>query len=208
MNYFIFRWLRGPFFICFFLHFGQHFLLRLFGQSSKVECNPKTNIWSLWWLRGPFSFFCILVGVHCLPITWSSEVGIQSMNEHRGMADEYSMSIDQGVSNWAPYWQFHFGEGGGFQIGHPSWQFHFGEGGVGFESIYPFEIEIHQFTQAVSDFGDGRGGKLQVKWLMKFWNHFFPDSIMASPNTIGLPNDIGRPIIWCKFRMIRKRNFV
>ena len=51
----------------------------------------------------------------------------------------------KGVSNWVPYWQFYFGEGGGFQIGHPIgsfilgrvlnwapyWQFHFGEGGRG-----------------------------------------------------------------------------
>ena len=34
-----------------------------------------------------------------------------------------------GVSNWAPYWQFHFGEGG-FQIGHPIGSFILGrEGG-------------------------------------------------------------------------------
>ena len=51
----------------------------------------------------------------------------------------------RGVLNCVPYWQFHFGEGGGFQIGHPIssfilgregvsnwapyWHFHFGEGG-------------------------------------------------------------------------------
>ena len=23
----------------------------------------------------------------------------------------------RGVSNWVPYWQFHFGEGGGFELG-------------------------------------------------------------------------------------------
>ena len=36
----------------------------------------------------------------------------------------------KGASNWAPYWQFHFGEGGGSQIGHPIGSFILGrEGG-------------------------------------------------------------------------------
>ena len=33
-------------------------------------------------------------------------------------AKESIVFMFKGVSNWAPYWQFHFGEGGGFQIGH------------------------------------------------------------------------------------------
>ena len=62
-------------------------------------------------------------------------------------AKESIVFMFKGVSNWAPYWQFHFGEGGGFQIGHPIgsfilggrevsdwapyWQFHFGRKGGG-----------------------------------------------------------------------------
>ena len=63
-------------------------------------------------------------------------------------AKESIVFMFKGVSNWAPYWQFHFGEGGGFRIGHPIssfilgregggsnwapyWQFYFGEGGGG-----------------------------------------------------------------------------
>ena len=34
----------------------------------------------------------------------------------------------KGVSNWAPYWQFHFGEEGQVLNWAPYWQFHFGEG--------------------------------------------------------------------------------
>ena len=62
-------------------------------------------------------------------------------------AKESIVFMFKGVSNLAPYGQFHFGEGGGgFQIEHPIgsfilgregvvsnwapyWQFHFGEGG-------------------------------------------------------------------------------
>ena len=58
----------------------------------------------------------------------------------------------KGVLNWAPYWQFHFGEGGGFQIGHPIGSFILGRegdfklgtllavsfwGGKGFQIGYP-----------------------------------------------------------------------
>ena len=53
---------QGAFFI--FLHFSRHFLLGLLGRSSKVEHNPKTNIF-FQWLRGPFSFFCILINILC-----------------------------------------------------------------------------------------------------------------------------------------------
>ena len=35
----------------------------------------------------------------------------------------------KGVSNWAPYCQFHFEEGGGFQIGHPIGSFILGREG-------------------------------------------------------------------------------
>ena len=53
----------------------------------------------------------------------------------------------KGVSNWVPYWQFHFGEGGGFQIGHPIGSFILGrEGGFKLGTIL-----------AVSFWG-GRGG--------------------------------------------------
>ena len=45
-------------------------------------------------------------------------------------AKESIVFMFKGVSNWAPYWQFHFGEGGGFQIGHPIGSFILGrEGG-------------------------------------------------------------------------------
>ena len=45
-------------------------------------------------------------------------------------AKESIVFMFKGVSNWAPYWQFHFGEGGGFQIGHPTGSFILGrEGG-------------------------------------------------------------------------------
>ena len=45
-------------------------------------------------------------------------------------AKEAIVFMFKGVSNWAPYWQFHFGEGGGFQIGHPIGSFILGrEGG-------------------------------------------------------------------------------
>ena len=35
----------------------------------------------------------------------------------------------KGVSNQAPYWQFHFQDRGGVSNWAPYWQFHFGEGG-------------------------------------------------------------------------------
>ena len=38
-------------------------------------------------------------------------------------AKESIVFMFKGVSNWAPYWQFHFGEGGGFQIGHHTGSF-------------------------------------------------------------------------------------
>ena len=44
-------------------------------------------------------------------------------------AKESIVFMFKGVSNWAPYWQFHFGEGGGVSNWAPYWQFHFGEGG-------------------------------------------------------------------------------
>ena len=44
-------------------------------------------------------------------------------------AKESIVYMFKGVSNWAPYWQFHFGEGGGVSNWAPYWQFHFGEGG-------------------------------------------------------------------------------
>ena len=44
-------------------------------------------------------------------------------------AKESIVFMFKGVSNWAPYWQFHFGEGGGVLNWAPYWQFHFGEGG-------------------------------------------------------------------------------
>ena len=47
----------------------------------------------------------------------------------------------KGVSNWAPYWQFHFGEGGGASNWVPYWQFHFGEGG-GFRIGHPIDSFI------------------------------------------------------------------
>ena len=62
----------------------------------------------------------------------------------------------KGVSNWPPYWQFHFAEGGGFKLSTllavsfwggrgilnwaPYWQFHFGEGG--FQIGYPIDSFI------------------------------------------------------------------
>ena len=45
----------GAFFI--FLHFSQHFLLRLLGRSSEVEHNPKMNILFFDDLGGLFHFF-------------------------------------------------------------------------------------------------------------------------------------------------------
>ena len=51
--YFSMTW--GAFFI--FLHFGQHFLPRLLGQSSEVEHNPKMNILFFDDLGGLFQFF-------------------------------------------------------------------------------------------------------------------------------------------------------
>ena len=39
-----------------FLCFGQHFLLRLLGRSSEVECNPKMNILFFDDLGGLFHF--------------------------------------------------------------------------------------------------------------------------------------------------------
>ena len=78
----------------------------------------------------------------------------------------------KGVSNWAPYWQFHFREGGGgFELGTllavsfwggrggvlnwaPYWQFHFGEGG-GFQIGHPIDSFI---------LGRGGGIHLQVDW--------------------------------------------
>ena len=56
---FYFSMTQGAFFI--FSHFGQHFLPGLLGRSSEVEHNPKI----FRWLRGPFSFFCVLVDVFC-----------------------------------------------------------------------------------------------------------------------------------------------
>ena len=62
-------------------------------------------------------------------------------------AKESIVFMFKGVSNWAPYWQFHFGEGGGFQIGHPIGSFILGrEGGFKLGTIL-----------AVSFWG-GRGG--------------------------------------------------
>ena len=40
-----------------FLCFGQHFLLRLLGGSSEVECNPKMNILFFDDLGGLFHVF-------------------------------------------------------------------------------------------------------------------------------------------------------
>ena len=54
----------------------------------------------------------------------------------------------KGVSNWAPYWQFHFGEGGLNWV--PYWQFHFGEGG-GF-----------QIGHSIGSFILGREGGFQI----------------------------------------------
>ena len=61
-------------------------------------------------------------------------------------AKESIVFMFKGVSNWAPYWQFHFGEGGGFQIGHPIDSFILGRGGFKLGTIL-----------AVS-FWEGRGG--------------------------------------------------
>ena len=55
MNILFFDDLGGPF--SFFLHFGQHFLLRSLGQSSEVECNLKMNILFFDDLGGLFHFF-------------------------------------------------------------------------------------------------------------------------------------------------------
>ena len=46
---------KGAFFV--FLHFSRHILLGLLGQSSEVECNPKTNILFFNDLGGLFWFF-------------------------------------------------------------------------------------------------------------------------------------------------------
>ena len=46
----------------------------------------------------------------------------------------------RGVSNWVPYWQFHFGKGGGFQIGHPIDSFILGrEGGTSAGRLVNFD---------------------------------------------------------------------
>ena len=52
-------------------------------------------------------------------------------------AKESIVFMFKGVSNWAPYWQFHFGEGGGFELGT---------------------------ILAVSFWEGGRGVPLQVDW--------------------------------------------
>ena len=63
-------------------------------------------------------------------------------------AKESIVFMFKGISNWPPYWQFHFGEGGGFQIGHPIGSFIFGrEGGFKLGTIL-----------AVSFWEGGRGG--------------------------------------------------
>ena len=59
----------------------------------------------------------------------------------------------KGVSNWAPYWQFHFGEGGGFQIGHPIGSFILGrEGG--------FQIRHHTGSFILGREGGTSAGRL------------------------------------------------
>ena len=69
-------------------------------------------------------------------------------------AKESIVFMFKGVSNWAPYWQFHFGEGGGVSNWAPYWQFHFGEGG-GVSNWAPY-WQFH--------FGEGEGVPLQVDW--------------------------------------------
>ena len=63
-------------------------------------------------------------------------------------AKESIVFMFKGVSNWAPYWQFHFGEGDGGFNWAPYWQFHFGEGG-GVSNWAPY-WQFH--------FGEGGGG--------------------------------------------------
>ena len=70
-------------------------------------------------------------------------------------AKESIVFMFKGVSNWAPYWQFHFGEGrGGFQIGHPIGSFILGrEGG----------FQIGHYTGSFI-LGREGGVPLQVDW--------------------------------------------
>ena len=52
-------------------------------------------------------------------------------------AKEAIVFMFKGVSNWAPYWQFHFGrEGVGFDFGYPLGSFVLGGRG-GFQFGYP-----------------------------------------------------------------------
>ena len=56
-------------------------------------------------------------------------------------AKESIVFMFKGVSNWAPYWQFHFGEGGvGFQIEQPIGSFILGrEGGTSAGRLVNFD---------------------------------------------------------------------
>ena len=68
-------------------------------------------------------------------------------------AKESIVFMFKGVSNWAPYWQFHFGEGGGFQIGHPIGSFILGrEGG--------FQIGHHTGSFILGRAGGTSAGRL------------------------------------------------
>ena len=68
-------------------------------------------------------------------------------------AKESIVFMFKGVSNWAPYWQFHFGEGGEFQIGHPIGSFILGrEGG--------FQIEHHTGSFILGREGGTSAGRL------------------------------------------------
>ena len=69
-------------------------------------------------------------------------------------AKESIVFMFKGVSNWAPYWQFHFREGGGVLNWAPYWQFHFAEGGG-------FKLGT---ILAVSFLGGSGGVPLQVDW--------------------------------------------
>ena len=61
----------------------------------------------------------------------------------------------KGVSNWAPYWQFHFWEGGGFKLGTLlAVSFWGGRGG--------FQIRHHTGSFILGR--EGGGVPLQVDW--------------------------------------------
>ena len=68
-------------------------------------------------------------------------------------AKESIVFMFKGVSNWAPYWQFHFGEGGEVSNWAPYWQFHFGEGGG-------FQIGHHTGSFILGREGGASAGRL------------------------------------------------